>query len=99
MRRSSVHFVRFIFHPCLIRNPIHYPSLASIVRERLLKVSRTGRKVRPNISNKDRSAIKGVLTEKLAASILELADLRWPGDGARLTIGPIQTPLMSFGIV
>src|ERR1700678_1517414 len=33
IRRSSVHFVRFIGDPCLFRNPVKFPRLASILRE------------------------------------------------------------------
>jgi hypothetical protein len=33
MRRSSVRFDRFIFHPCLIRNPVDFPGFAPILRE------------------------------------------------------------------
>ena len=30
-RRSSVRFVRFIIYPCVLRNPINFPSPGSII--------------------------------------------------------------------
>src|SRR4029450_11464763 len=32
--RSSVRFVRFIFHPCIYRDPVYFPCLSAVVRER-----------------------------------------------------------------
>src|ERR1035438_2534128 len=97
-RRSSVRFVRFIGDPCLIRNPIHFPSLASIIRERLLKVGRIRGCVRPNESNKNRFVIQCVLAEKLAVPVLELASLGCD-HGSVLAVGPVKAPLVSLGIV
>src|SRR5260370_23974062 len=98
IRRSSVRFVRFIFHPCVCRDPIHFPSLASIVRERLFKAARIRSDVRYNKSNQDGSVIECFLIEKLAASIFELAD-RGLAHGTALTVGPIEAPLVGLGIV
>ena len=36
--RKSVRFVRCIINLYLVRNPIHFPRFAAILRERLLKV-------------------------------------------------------------
>jgi hypothetical protein len=81
-----VRFSRFILHPRLIRNPVHFPSLAAIIGVGLFKVGQIRGGVRPNKSNKDSFAIPFVLAVKLTASILELANLRWV-DGAVLAIG------------
>src|SRR5713101_3783406 len=39
MRQSSVRFVGFISHPCVGRDPVHFPGLAPVVRERLFKTA------------------------------------------------------------
>src|SRR5712692_8169514 len=100
MRRSSVRFDRFIFHPCLVRNPVDFPGLAAIIRERLLKVGRIRGDIRPNKSNQDGSAIRAgwFRVEKLAASILEFADRRRP-QGTAFAGGPIEAPLVRLGVV
>src|SRR6202041_332080 len=98
MRPSSVRFVRFNLHPCVGGDPIQFPSLASVVRERLFKVARSRSDVRNNKSNKDGSGIECFLIEKLAASILELAD-RGLAHGTAVTVGKIEAPLMGLGIV
>jgi hypothetical protein len=93
-----VRLVRFILHPCVCRNPIHFPSLASIVRERLLKVARIRSDAGYNKSNKDGSVIECFLIEKLAASIFELAD-RGLAQSAAVTVGKIEAPLVGLRIV
>src|SRR5260370_38949662 len=75
-RRSSVRFVRFIFHPRVRRDPVHFPSFDSIIRERLFKIARIRSDVRNNKSNKDGSAMHGFLVEKLAKSIPQGAHRR-----------------------
>src|SRR6202795_3914836 len=40
MRRSSVRFVLFIFHPSVGRDPIHFSSPAPVIREGLLPRAR-----------------------------------------------------------
>src|ERR1700723_4671965 len=98
MRGSSVRFVRFNLHPCVGCDPIHFPSLASVVRERLFKVARSRSDVRYNKSNRDGSGIECLLIEKLAASILELPD-RGLTHSSAVTVGKIEAPLMGLGIV
>jgi hypothetical protein len=68
-----VRFDSFIFHQCLVRDPVDFPGLTSVIRERLFKVGRVRGDVRPNKSNQDRSAIRARWSrvEKLAASILD----------------------------
>jgi hypothetical protein len=54
--------------------------------------------VRPNEPDKYSLPINRILGEKLAASILEFADLGWIHD-AILAIGPIEPPLVGLRIV
>src|ERR1700722_19607278 len=98
LRRSSVRFVRFNLHPCVCCDPIHFPSLASVVGKRLFKVARSWSNVRDNKSNNDGSVIAACMLEKLEASILELAD-RGLAYSAAVTVGKIEAPLMGLGIV
>src|ERR1700719_225372 len=93
VRRISSCFIRSVVHSRLVRNPVHFPGLAAILRERLFKVRHIRVGVRPNKSNEDRLAIERVLGVKLAAAILKFADL---GDNERavLAVGPIQAPLV-----
>src|SRR6266404_7296092 len=98
MRRASVRFVRFMVHPCLVRDPVDFPSLASIIRVGLFEVGCVRGGVRPNKSNQDNFALPCVLGVKLTASILELADLRRV-NSAVLAVGPIESPLVGLGIV
>src|ERR1700679_231947 len=93
-RRSLVRFVGFIGYSCLIGDPVNFPSLTAIIRICLLEVGRTRGDAGPDISNEDSSAINGVLAEKLAASILEFADLGWTAHAANPAVGPIEAPLM-----
>src|SRR5438128_2524602 len=90
--------VRFIGHACVCRDPVDFPSLASIVGECLFETARIRRDVRNNESNKDGSTIQCFLVEKLAASILELA-YRGSAEGAVVAIGKIEAPLVRFRIV
>src|SRR5260370_26650006 len=92
-RWSSVRFVRFIFHPCVRRDPVHFPSLASIIRERLFKMARIRSDVRNNNSNKDGSAIQCFRFEKLDTSMPEVAH---PGlaQGTTVPAGKITAPLV-----
>jgi hypothetical protein len=67
-------FIRFVFHPRVCRDPVDFPSLASIFRKRLFKAARIRGDVRYDKSNKDGSAVQCFLVEKLATPILEFAD-------------------------
>src|ERR1035438_1745388 len=73
--RMSVGFIRFVFHPRLIDNPVHFPSLASIIRKGLFKMGRIRGGVGPNKPNQDAFSIQHVLGVELTPSILKLADL------------------------
>src|SRR6266576_832327 len=98
IRASSVRLVRFIVHPCVGRNPIHFPRLASILGECLFKTARLRSDIRYNEPNQDGPVIEGFLIEKLAAPVLEFSDCRL-AQGAILAVGKIQTPLAGLGIV
>src|SRR5262249_1277981 len=95
---NSVGFVRSIFHPCVCRDPVYFPSLTPVFRECLFKSARIGSNVRDNKSNKDGSAIKCFLVEKLAAPIFEAADRRL-AQNATLATCKIEAPLAGLGIV
>jgi hypothetical protein len=71
-----VRFLGLIFHPRVDGDPVRFPSFASIVREGLFKTARIRSTARYHESNIDGPAIQCFLAEKLAESILELADCR-----------------------
>jgi len=79
------------FHPCVYRDPVYFPGLASIIRECLFKTARIRSDVRNYKSDKDRPAIECLLIEKLAAPILELADRRL-AHSAAVAVGKIEAP-------
>jgi len=90
--------LRSVAYPYLVRNPIYFPRLAPIIRERLFKVGRIRGQVRPNESNEYSLAINRILGEELTASILEFADL-WRVKYADFAVGPIQAPLVRLWII
>src|SRR6202044_1911669 len=64
-----------ILHPRLIGNPIHLPSFAAVIGERLFKVGCTRGGVGPNKSNKNAFPIQRVLGVKFAPAVLKLSYL------------------------
>jgi len=90
--------VGFIVHACVGRDPVYFPSLASIIRECLFKAARIRSDIRHDKSNVDGSAIQWFLIEKLAASILEPAD-RGLSHGSVVAVRKIEAPLVGLGIV
>ena len=88
----------FVLYPCERHYPVCFPSLAAIIRERLFKAGEVWGDVRKAIPNKDGSAIKWFVIEKLAAAILELAD-HGLTHGTVSAAGPIEAPLVGLGIV
>jgi hypothetical protein len=90
--------VKFVLYARLVGDPVYFPSFAAVVGEGLFEVRRICCHVRPNKSNLDGLAINRILGEKLTASILEFADLRWVQD-ANLAIGPVEAPLVGLRIV
>src|SRR6266568_4528972 len=90
--------VRFTLCASLIRDPVDFPGLASVLREGLLKMCGSRSHVRPDEPNQYRSAIECLLIEKFTASILKFADRRLP-QNIILAVGPVQTPLVRLGIV
>jgi hypothetical protein len=91
-------FVRFIVYPCVRRNPVHFPSLASIVGEGLFETAGIWSDIRDKKTNKDRSAIEYFLVQELAVSILEFADCGL-AQGTAVAAGKIETPLVGLAIV
>src|SRR6267143_5089950 len=98
MWRNSMRFVGFIVHACVGRDPVYFPSLASIIRECLFKAARIRSDIRHDKSNVDGSAIKTFLIEKLAAPIVELADCGLV-QGTVDAVDKIEAPLVGLGIV
>jgi hypothetical protein len=98
--RSSVRFARFIIYPCLVGDPIYFPSFPTIFRERLFEVGRIRVGLRPDKSNQDGFAIRAgwFSVVELPASILEFA-YRGRTQGAALAGGPIEAPLVCMRIV
>src|SRR5580704_14901592 len=90
--------VCFIAYARLICNPIDLPGLSTIGREGLFRVSRGRSDIRPDHPHKKSLAVKCVLAQKLTASISEFADVGRIQD-AGLAAGPIEPPLVRFGIV
>src|SRR5258708_15639873 len=93
IRRNSVPFVRFILDPYVCRDPVHFPSLAAVIRERLFKPARIRSDVRDNKSNKDGPAIQCFLIEKFAPTILEFTD-RGLTHRTAFAVGKIEAPLV-----
>ena len=62
------------FHACVYRDPVYFPVLAAVVRERLLETARIWSDIRYDESNKDGAAVQCFLGEKFAAPIVEFAD-------------------------
>src|SRR5712691_3522682 len=90
--------LRFICQPCVCRDPVHFPSLASIVREGLFKTAGTRRDVRYHEPNQDGSAIQCFLVVEFATSSLEFAD-RGLAQSAVVAVGKIEAPLVGLWIV
>src|SRR6202047_1092106 len=90
---------RLILHSRHSGDPIHFPSLSSILRKGLLEVSRNRGDVRPNISSQDSPAIECVLAQELPAAILELTHAGWSANNASSAVSPVQAPLLTLGIV
>ena len=90
--------VRLIVHPRLVGDPVDFPSLATVVGERLLKVGCAGGDVRPAISDQYGPALIWFLVDKLTVSVPELAGRRRKRKYSVLAVGPIQAPLVGLGI-
>ena len=88
MHRNLLRPVRPVFRPCIYHDPVYFPGLAPIIRERLFKTAGSWGDVRNNKSNQDGAAIERILVEELSSSIFELAD-RWWVQGAFVDVGKI----------
>jgi len=72
-----VSLARLIFHPYVCRNPVHFPSLAAVVRGRPVRNARIRSDVRDDKPNIDGSALNVSWSKKLAAAIFEVANRGW----------------------
>src|SRR6185295_15052166 len=87
-----------LLHSGVYRDPVYFPGLAAIIRERLFKPARIRSDVRNNKANKDGSTIERLLVVELTTSIFELADCGY-AQATATAAGKIETPLTRFGIV
>src|SRR5215467_12980291 len=90
---------RSLLHSGLVGDPVHLPGLASVIRERLLKVSGVRSDIRPYISTQNDSTIDCVLAVELASAVLEFADVGRAAQNALPAVGPIEAPLARFWII
>src|SRR5580704_1586475 len=74
MRRNSVRVVRVIFYPRIDVHPVHFPSLSSILRERLFKAAFIWGDERLDPAHKDCSAVQRFLVVELSMAIVEVSD-------------------------
>src|SRR5215471_13766833 len=85
-------------HPCVVRDPVNFPSLTAVIGERLFEV--TG--IRGNVGNdeahQDGAAIQSFLIVELAAAIPEFPDGRH-ADRPGPAIGEVEAPLVRLRIV
>src|SRR5215469_5965873 len=63
-----------VCHTRVRSDPVHFPGLASVVGEGLLKSARIRSDVRNNETNEDSPVVECLLVKEFATSILELAD-------------------------
>ncbi len=87
-----------VFHPNVVRNPVDFPRLATIVRKRLLEMARIGRDLGDDESNKDGTTIQSLLIEEFATPVGKPADGRLCERSAG-AVGEVETPLMRLRIV
>jgi hypothetical protein len=87
-----VRFVRFFFHPCVYCDPVHFPRLASIIGECLVKTTRIWSDARDNKPNENCPAIQSFLVKELAASIFKFANCGW-AHSAACAVAEIKAPL------
>jgi hypothetical protein len=65
-----VRFIRFCFYARIYRDPVYFPSSATVLRERLFKTARVSFDIRDNKANQNSAAVDRFLIVKLAAAIL-----------------------------
>src|SRR6516165_8172770 len=87
-----------VCHARVSRDPVHFPGLASVVGEGLLKSARIRSDVRNNKTNKDSPVVECFLVKEFAASILELAD-RGLTYRSVVAIREVEAPLMGLRVV
>src|SRR5271155_2735979 len=74
------------------------PGLTPVIRIKFLKMVGIRGDIGPNTPNQDRAPVDGVLSEKLAAAVLERADQRGRQHAA-LAVGKRLTPLTCLRVV
>ena len=82
-----------------LANPIYFPGLPTIRRERLLHARRLGRDVEPEIAHQNGSAFEVFLIEKLAAIAGKLARYRRQAKSPVINVDQIDAPLTGCGVV
>src|ERR1700733_4245430 len=82
-----------------LANPIYFPGLPAIRRERLFHARRVGRNVEPDIAYENRSPFVVFLIEKLAAIAGELTNYRRQGQSSIIQVDQIDAPLARRGVV
>jgi hypothetical protein len=96
---ASARLVRCIAYARLVCHPVHLPGFAAIVGVGLFEVRSVRVGVCPNEANIDELAVQCVCAVELAASVLELTDLRTRVHGAVFAVGPIDAPLVRLRVV
>src|SRR5580693_4382157 len=82
-----------------LTNPIDFPGLAAVRRERLLHVRRLGRNIEPDIAHKNGASFVFLLIEKLTAIPGKASDHGRQTKSPLVEIDEIDAPLMRSGIV
>src|SRR6266849_8392592 len=82
-----------------LANPIYFPGLPTIRRERLLHARRVGRDVEPDVAHQNGSAFEVFLIEKLAAITGKLARYRRQAKSPVIHVYQIDTPLTRCGVI
>src|SRR5246127_2094972 len=96
---ASARLVRCIAYARLVCHPAHLPGFAAIVGVGLFEVRGVRAGLGPNEANIDKLVVQCVCAVELAASVLELADLRTRVHGTVFAVGPIDTPLVRLRVV
>lgn len=82
----------------LVSDPVHFPCRAAVIRVGLLKVRHIGIEIGPAKPDEDGFVVDCILCKEFADAILKFTDVRWI-ENANSLIGPIETLLVSCGIV
>src|ERR1700722_2919643 len=82
----------------IISDPIEFPRLAAVIREKLLEVTGSRADLDDHKAHKNGSVSKGFLVDEFSAAIMEFTHRRCArrSDGA---VGEVQAPLIGFWVV